>query len=90
MLGQGNFGKVCLASVSNEQIREESDIGKELNILDTSSGSLPATPNRKFSMRRQQNTYALKNSTSDKDVEMSDVPLLPKNSRLAAVKMVKG
>ncbi len=86
-MGEGNFGKVCLASVSNEKIRDESEIGKEINILDPASGTALS---RKFSMRRQQNAYMASKTSKDFEISETSQPLLPKGARLVAVKMVKG
>ena len=87
MLGQGNFGKVCLATVSHAQIRDEDQANKDLanfinNIGDSSSGGADG---RRMSLRRQ-NIYKGNKDDEDENKQL----LLPRDARKVAVKMVKG
>lgn len=90
ILGEGNFGRVCLATVSKDPIPSQ------INTSDNQLNDLsPGERIRKrFSIKRNQNTYAVSKSN---DQELNDLskPLidfsnLPKNSRLAACKICKG
>jgi hypothetical protein len=91
VLGQGNFGKVCLATLSKEPIRDEADVAKEMG---SSSGQLDQAGTggimRRLSTRRQQNKYVLNNNYKPFEISDANQPLLPRGARLVAVKMVKG
>jgi hypothetical protein len=94
VLGEGNFGKVCLAVVSlKDPIRDESQTDKD----DFEGGSgVPGSGlsrhKHRFSIRGRSahNTYTVNKSNSDLELNELDKPLLVKGSRLVAVKMVKG
>ncbi len=78
VLGSGNFGKVCLGSVSNEQIRDETQINSDQLDAENSGNKLA----HRFSIKRN-----IKDEESTS--EFTEL-FIPKSSRLAAVKMVKG
>lgn len=98
VLGEGNFGKVCLAMVSREPIRTESEIENSpaLEALSGSSNALPTTTigpvklKSKFSFRRPHNTTAGANSTASGDEFKQPLLNKKKGCRLAAAKMIKG
>ncbi len=91
VLGQGNFGKVCLATVSNKLIRDESDIAKGIS-QDLSLNDNENRANR--IMRRFSVKRANAGDKKAEEIDMANVsePLLMKDERRikAAAKMVKG
>lgn len=95
VLGEGNFGRVCLATVSSgDQLRDESEVNNQWP--NDSTLGLPNAVGSKlksrFSFKRGANTYSPTRSNEESS-KMEDIkePLLnKKGSRLAAAKMVKG
>jgi hypothetical protein len=91
ILGEGNFGKVCLAAVSlNDPIRDESQLDKD--DFESAGGGSGLTRHRlHFSIRGRGGGQNSQNK-SGSDLALNDFnqPLLVKGSRQAAVKMVKG
>ena len=92
MLGQGNFGKVCLATVASTQIRDEAQAKKDLvnfyanpDAALGSDGGAGGGLARRGSTKRQ-NLYITKHL----DFDESNIPLLPSDARKVACKMVKG
>lgn len=103
VLGEGNFGKVCLATVSSsEPLRDEAEIA-DAELMNTSASApggalgLPSKLKSRLSFRRGPNvagqTGAPRNPAASDNWKLEELnePLLSKEgSRLAAVKMVKG
>jgi serine/threonine protein kinase len=102
VLGEGNFGKVCLATVSREPIRTESEIDNQP--AEALAGSTGGASNplgigvghklkSRFSFKRPaHNTYNSPRSPANEDFNIDDIaePLMKKKgSKLAAAKMVK-
>ena len=91
VLGQGNFGKVCLATVASTQIRDEAQAKRDLLNFYASPDALGSDGGaggglaRRGSTKRQ-NLYITKNL----DFDESNIPLLPSDARKVACKMVKG
>ncbi len=88
-MGEGNFGKVCLAAVSlHDSIRDKNQIEKE----EGGAGSGLSRVKHRFSIRGRdgQNSYAVNKSGSDVALNEFNQPLLIKGCRKVAVKMVKG
>ena len=91
MLGSGNFGKVCLATVSHEQIRDVTQLGKEMELFESNSNQTTSPIHRRISFKRGQNSYNVTKAKNDTELNTEQsVPLIAKGSRLVAVKMVKG
>ncbi len=103
VLGQGNFGKVCLATVSNKLIRNETDLAKDMTEdLSLSDNLTPASTNtasrfmRRLSMKKSSNPYVAgggdRKGGAESDMNNVSEPLLTKDERRikAAAKMVKG
>ena len=101
VLGQGNFGKVCLATVSNKLIRNESDIAKDMNQdlslsdnVSTTSTNPASRLMSRLSIKRSHNPYATQSYRKPNDIDLESInePLLTKDERRikAAAKMVKG
>ena len=103
VLGQGNFGKVCLATVSNKLIRAETDMPKDMSqdLSLNDNAAIQNTTSRlksRLSMRRNPNNYVANNNKAKKSFDSDNVdnelnePLLTKDEKRikAAVKMVKG
>ena len=95
ILGEGNFGKVCLAAVSlNDPIRDETQIERDFDLLNSAggvaggSGSHPNRLRHRFSIKRGGRGAA--GGNCEFELNDSNQPLLAKGSRQAAVKMVKG
>ncbi len=95
VLGSGNFGKVCMATVSSVQLRDEDQVNIDL----ASAGGSNKLIGR-LSMKRTHNTYVdgvlrkkATNKNDHSDVEVDEIePLMTndKTKKLVAAKMVKG
>lgn len=80
VLGEGNFGKVCLATVSSVPIRDETQVTQDLQDI---AGTTKLR--RRLTIKRSQNNYATGDS-----IELAEPLLNDKTKRRVAVKMVKG
>ena len=93
VLGQGNFGKVCVAYISHTQaIRDEEEVKKaDLSFQGPTKQGLKRHLSFKNKYTVNQN-YEPSGVTSDLNNtdENAKIPLLPKDARKAAVKMAKG
>lgn len=93
VLGSGNFGKVCLATVSNKLIRDENDIlmnhDQSLNNSNMTSNNPASRLMNRLSIRRSDSVVRRANEI---DMENVSEPLLMKDERRikVAAKMVKG
>lgn len=94
-MGQGNFGKVCVAFISySSAIRDE----EQTKIPEvTTQLPLKSGIKRHFSFRKQQYTVNYNYDTSNpvqlnqsQQDQQQIVPLMPKEARKVAAKMVKG
>ncbi len=101
VLGQGNFGKVCLATVSNKLIRNEADLAKDMTEdLSLSDNLTPASTNsasrfmRRLSIKKSSSPFVAGDRKGPVELNMNDVnePLLARDEKRikAAAKMVKG
>lgn len=92
VLGQGNFGKVCLATVSSVSLRDEDQVARDLNQELQDKSQSDSSRLIRFSIKRKHNPY-IDNTVFRKKQENEELvePLLnDKNNRQVAVKMVKG
>lgn len=84
VLGEGEFGKVCLALVSFKADLRSDDEVNDISKHDQANRGI----RRHFSFRSKNNPYSGNSTLNDKEVQ---IPLIRNNGgRLVAVKMVKG
>jgi hypothetical protein len=92
-LGQGNFGKVCVAYISHSQpIRDEEEV-KKADLSFQGPGKQGLKRHLSFKSKHTVNqNYEPSGVTSSTNSAENDIkiPLLPNDARKAAVKMAKG
>lgn len=83
-MGEGNFGKVCLAIVSDEAIASEQ--------IQDDAADLSKAERIKKRLSIRRNNQSNNTVTSDPEISkpLIDEATLPKNSRRVAVKICKG
>jgi serine/threonine protein kinase len=90
-LGGGNFGKIYIAYISKNPIRDEMNID-ELKDSNQQLGSSSTGLRSRLaggSFRRPTNFSTTKNAANDWTLNDANIPLLPKDSKTVAVKTVK-
>ncbi len=99
VLGEGNFGKVCMGYVSlGDELRDDDEIEKDFELLDSNNNdnfhpdtAVSASSRLKHQLSFRRNKNYTVNKGGDFNARESTRPLLVKeNYRTAAVKMVKG
>jgi hypothetical protein len=90
-LGQGNFGKVCVAYISHSQPIRDEEEAKKVDLTFQGAGKLKRHLSFKSKYAVNQN-YEPSGVTSNTNAAENDtkIPLLPKDTRKAAAKMAKG
>jgi hypothetical protein len=95
MLGQGNFGKVCVAYISRTtQIRDEDQVKNSEPVFQSplKQGHKRhfSFKNNKYTVNQNYEPSGVNANISPDNSNSASIPLLPKDARKVAAKMAKG